>query len=155
MEAEDFKDKMENLKKPHVEIDPPAEIKLAILNAKRSATLGIWLVILPYVFLACMVMKYELNLNFGFLDAFSNLVGKLDESPILWWIQPLILFVLPTAGIILNALAIMHVSIDRIAKSITVTIKLKWLNLVIIGVSAAIICFFLLYLIGENLHHPI
>lgn len=154
MEAQDFEKKMENLKKPDVEIKPPVELKLAILNAKRSATVGVWLVILPYLFLACMVMKYELNLNFGFLNTFSRIVGKVDGSPVLWWIQPVVLFVLPAAGIVINTLAILHVAFDRMARSLIVTVKLKWLNLIILGVSAAIIAFFLLYLIAENLRPP-
>ena len=152
MKQEEFEKKLNELKAPSAEhIKPPMELKLAIVNAQRSATIGIWFIVVPYIFLAVMLLKYELDVNLGFLNAFAQAVGFIDGNPFLWWIQPLVLFGLPILGIVLNVLSITHFRWEPDTYSLTVTVKLRWFNVVVLFVSALIVTAFLLYLIGENL----
>jgi lantibiotic transport system permease protein len=153
MKPDEFKNKMENLKTPAAEnIKPPAEIKLAIMNARRSAGIGFWFVVVPYLFFILMLLKYELNINLGVLDAFGRLVGRIDGDPFLWWIQPVVLIVLPATGIVLNVLSITHFSWDTEKSSIVLTVKLRWVNILVLLFSVFIIGLLLLYLIVENFH---
>ena len=142
---------MDELKIPSAgSVKPPLEIKLAIVNAQRSAVIGVWFVIIPYLFFACMVMKYELQVNLGLLDLFAETIQTIDNNPALWWLQPVFLIGLPSVGIVLNILSITHFKWDTFTSSITVTLKLRWYNLIVLFFSGLILCAFLLYLIGEN-----
>ena len=154
MNSEDFEKKMEDLKKPGTDqVKEPIEIKLAILNAERSAAIGVWFVVVPCFFIACIAMKYLFHFNMGFLDTFEETMAELDRNPGTWWIQPVLLMGLPIVSIILNALSIMHFRWERLTRSLLITIKIRWFNLIILAVSAAIVMTFLLYLIVENIHH--
>lgn len=148
MKPEGFEEKMGNLNTPKAEAKPPVELKLAILNAQRSATMGIWFIVVPCFFLACVVMKYFFHINLGLLDTFEKTILAIDKNPATWWIQPVLLLGLPVVGIILNALAITHFYYSN--NTLTVTLKLKWLNLIIIGICLAIVLTFLGYLFVEN-----
>jgi lantibiotic transport system permease protein len=151
MKREDFEKKMEGLKKPELpDVKPPHEIKLALVNAQRSATIGIWFVIVPYFFLACMVLKYEMQVSFGLLDLIAKTARIIDQNESTWWIQPVFLILLPVAGIILNILSITHFFWDAENKLITVTVKVRWINLIVLFMSVLIIVGFLLYVISEN-----
>jgi len=153
MSPDEFEKRMENLKGPSTEnIRPPMEIKLAIVNARRSARMGVWFVVIPYLFFTLMVLKHELNINLGLLDAFATIVGRMDGDPFLWWIQPVVLIVLPATGIVLNVLSITHFIWDAEKSSIVLTIKLRWLNILVLTLSLFIIGLLLLYLIVENFH---
>ena len=82
MTPEDFEKKMEDLKTPRASgVKEPVEIKLAILNAQRSAAMGIWFVVVPCFFIACVFMKYIFHLNLGLLDTFEETISALDRNP--------------------------------------------------------------------------
>jgi lantibiotic transport system permease protein len=148
---EDFEKSMEGLKKPSLShVQPPYEIKLAVVNSQRSAAIGIWFVIVPYFFLACMLLKYQLQVNLGLLDLITQAIERIDKNSATWWLQPLLLIILPVAGIVVNILSITHFFWDATHKLITVTIKIRWINLIVLFFSVLILTAFLLYLIGEN-----
>jgi hypothetical protein len=157
MTPEEFERKMEDLKSPSAEnVKPPVEIKLAIVNAQQSANIGLWFVAVPYVFIILMVLKYELDVNLGIVDAFSRAVGKIDGNPWLWWLQPFFLIILPATGIVLNILSITHFVHDRNNSTLTMTIKFRWLNIVVLVLSLFVVGLLALYLIVENFlpsHH--
>lgn len=153
MDPDELKNKLENLKTPEIEPRPPEELKMTILNAKRSATLGVWFVLIPLYFLGGVLMKYIFHVNLGLIDATEELMASLDRSMALKWVAPLLLMGLPLAAVALNILAIVHFGFDRERRLFSVTVKLRWLNIVILAVSAGIIGIFLLYLITENCNH--
>ena len=152
---DNFEKQMEELKTPNVNPDPPIELKLAIVNADRSATLGLWFIIAPYFFVGCMLLKYEINVNLGLLDTITNFFHRLDKNPATWWLQPVLLIGLPITGIILNILSITHFKWEKISSLLTVSVKLKWYNVLVLLATLAIIAVLLLYLIMENFQvHP-
>ena len=56
-DQEEFLKRMENLKVPDVNPSQHQDmVKMAIMNAGRSAALGLWLVIVPCYFLLCVFM---------------------------------------------------------------------------------------------------
>ena len=151
MNPENFEQKMESLQKPDVSgVQPPGELKLMIVNAQRSAAIGVWFVAVPCFFLACVVMKYIFRLNLGLLDTFEEMMAAIDKNPNTWWIQPVLLMGLPLISIMLNALAILHFKWGADRQSLIITLKFKWLNILVLAVSLAVVKIFILYLLTEN-----
>ena len=109
MEKNDFIKKMENLKKPEVNADASRrQIKLTIMNARKSASWGIWFLLIPVFFFACVAVKELLGWNWGIADNFTNWMAKLDRQVSTKWFTPVFLVLLPAAGAVINLLAIMH-----------------------------------------------
>ena len=134
-------------------VKEPAEIKVAILNAQRSAVMGVWFVVVPCFFIACVFMKYIFHLQLGLLDTFEEMIYALDKNPETWWIQPVLLVGLPIVSIAVNALSILHFKWDRVTRSFLITLKVRWMNIIILAISSGIVMIFLLYLITENFQH--
>ena len=142
------------MKTPQVSgVKEPFEIKLAILNAERSAAMGVWFVVVPCFFIACIIMKYLFHLHWGLLDTFEEMISSLDNNPGTWWIQPVLLVGLPIVSIIVNTLSIMHFKWDCVTRSFLITLKIRWTNIIILLISSGIVMIFLLYLITENFQH--
>jgi hypothetical protein len=154
MKPSDFEKKMENLVTPRAEdVKPPVEIKLTVVNASRSAAIGIWFIAIPGYFLFCVFMKYYFHVNLGIFDTMVELMSDLDKHPLMKFLSPILLVGLPVTGIILNALAITHFSFDRISGILHISIKLRWINLAVLVVSLGLVAVFMLYVIVENIHH--
>src|SRR5258705_4844598 len=109
MEEKDFFEKMENLKKPEVQAAASQkQIKLALLNAKRSAAWGIWFLIIPIFFFACVAIKYLLHWNWGLAINFLDWMANIDRSTELPIVSIVLFIILPGIGAAVNLLAVMH-----------------------------------------------
>lgn len=157
-DKDEFLKKMENLKVP--EIDPgehPKMVKMAIMNAERSAALGVWLIVVPCYFLFCVCMYYFFHLKLNWFASMFNLMASLDKNPYLRFLSPILLVILPIVNIIINALSIMHVQYTKMGpeqgklREFSITIKVKIWNILLILVSLAIVFTFIAYIITENI----
>lgn len=154
MDEKEFIDKMDNLKKPGFENSSPNNsLRLAIVSSKRSAAIGIWFLVVPLYFLLMVFMKYYFNVNLHVIDIFEDFISSLDRSPTTKLITPLFFVGLPIIGIAINLLSIMFFEYDKKQKRINISIKLKWLNILILLASLGIVSIFTLYLVTENLNH--
>jgi lantibiotic transport system permease protein len=154
MNPEHFEKKMENLTLPKADgVNPPVEIKLTIVNAQRSAALGIWFIAIPCYLLFCVFMKYYFHINLGLFDAMIGLMSDLDKNPVMKFLTPVLVVGLPLAGVVLNALAITHFSYTASTKTVQISIKLRWINLAVLVISLVLVSLFILYVIVENIHH--
>ena len=151
MKPDEFKQHMENLKKPEGTITPPPHLRLTILNARASATFGIWVILIPALFLIFVLLKYYLRIDSTFLTSIEDFITRIDRSPATWFLQPILLLALPAVSIIINLLAITHVSWERQAKVLTLSMKLRLINILILVASTVIVACFVLYLLVENL----
>lgn len=154
----EFVKKMENLKVP--EINPglhPGIVKMTIMNAQRSAALGVWLIVVPCYFLLCVLMYYYFHIKAGWFGSMFTLIAGLENVRGIDFFAPIIFLVLPVVCIIINALAITHVSIRRIdpnrstVRELNITVKLKLLNIVLILISIAILLAFLSFAMTESI----
>ena len=154
MNPEEFEKKMSEMKTPGADsIKQPLEIKLAILNAQHSAALGVWFIVVPCFFIACVFMKYMIHVRLGLLDTFEEMISTLDKNPRTWWIQPVLLVGLPIVSIVINTLSITHFKWDSHTRSFLITLKVRWVNIIILVISAGIVSLFLFYLVTENFQH--
>ena len=154
MEKNDLLNKMDNMKKPGFEsIEPDKRLLVAIVNSKKSAAIGMWLLVVPCFFLFMMLLKYFFNINLHVIDIFEDFIASLDKLPVTKFIAPLFFVGLPIAGIILNLLSIMFFDYNKKQKRINISIKVKPLNILIVIFSIAVLSVFATYLITENLRH--
>ena len=151
MEENDFLKRMENLKKPDVQAEASRrQIKLALMSAKKSAAWGVWLLIVPVFFLTCVVVKELFHWKIGIADRFIEWMAGLGKETVTEWVSPVLFVLLPALCVVANLLAIMHFVYDKATKELIVTIKLKWLNLLLALLGLAILGIVLLYGISEN-----
>jgi len=157
-DEEEFLKQMENLQVP--EIDPrqhPEMVKMAIMNAERSAALGVWLIVVPCYFLFCVFMYYFFHINAGWFGSMFKLMESLEKTPYIDFLGPLILVVMPIVCIVINALAITHVRVQKHGpqqskvREFTITIKIKIWNILLILLSLAVVCIFIAYVMTENI----
>jgi hypothetical protein len=151
MEEKDFLNKMENLKKPEVNAEASRQqIKLVLMNTKKSATWGIWFLVIPVFFFSCVAIKYLLHWNWGMAGSFLDWMADVDRSMSFPIVSILLFIVLPGIGAIVNLLSVMHFMYDKIKKELIVTIKVKWINIILAVISICIIAVVLLYAVSEN-----
>jgi hypothetical protein len=154
MEEKDFRNQMENLKKPDVQATASQhQLRLALLNTKKTAWWGIWILVIPVFFISCNAIKELFGWSLGISDSFIEWMAKLDQQKSTGWITPVLFVLLPGISAIVNLLAIMHFTYDKMVNQLIVTIKLRWLNIILALVSVAVVAFVLFYAITENAHH--
>ena len=123
------------------------QLRLTILNTRRSAIWGTVLMFLPVYFVLAMILKYNLGigfltppidylLNFGFFESISPLI----------FIGGLLL------AILFNLFAVLHFgySHDKSEFTINITIKKKMYNLIVLGISGLFFFIIMLYGFMEN-----
>jgi len=154
----DFLKKMENLKIPEaIPGEHPRMVKMAIMNAQRSAALGVWLIIVPCYFLLCVLMYYYFHIKAGWFGSMFTLIAGLEDVRGIDFFAPIMFLVLPVICIIINVLGITHVSFQRIdpnrskVRELNITVKLKLLNIVLILISIAILLVFLSFAMTESI----
>jgi len=154
MEEKDFMNQMENLKKPEVQASASQrQIRLALLSTKKTAWWGLWILVIPVFFFCCVAIKYLFGWNWGLSNNFIEWMAKLDQQKSTSWLTPVLFVLLPGISAILNLLAIMHFTYEKMANEIMVTIKLRWLNIILALISMAVVALVLFYAITENAHH--
>lgn len=151
MAKNDFLKKMEELKKPDVVADASRrQVKLTIMNAKKSAFWGIWFLIVPLLFFVSIAIKELLHLDWGLSTGLIEKMAELDRNSATKWLTPVLFVLLPAACALANLLAIMHFSYDKLTRELLVAIKIKWLNIALAVISIAFVGMVLLYGIIET-----
>jgi len=157
-DKDEFLKQMENLQVPDINPhDHPQLVKMAIMNAGRSAALGVWLIMVPCYFLFCVFMYYYFHANISWFEAMFRLVVSLDNNKYIDFLAPIILIVLPIIAIIINALAITHVGYQRLGpdhgkvSEFIITVKIKPLNILLILISLVIIGLFIGFAMTESI----
>ena len=146
---------MENMSQPSVDITRHRQqFKLTLLNTRKSATFGILLLIIPFLFLSGVILKHYMGVNFGLFTSVYEWIGDMDQrygdrSVLNWLIRALLIFG-PAIAVVLNLLAVTHISLNRQHQEILFAFKLKWLNWLIIGACSLVLLIFLIYAIAEN-----
>ena len=147
---------MENLEQPTVEVGQHMkEFRLTLLNIKKPALVGVILLFLPGLFLSGVVLKHYLQIDFGIFTSVYEWINSMDQQygdgSILNWVIRAALTLGPLIAIVINLLSILHFRIEKAQKEIILSFKLKWINWLVILVSAAIFMVFFLYLLVENI----
>ena len=146
MEENDFGKTLENLKKPSAMLsEHQRRLRLTYVNAKKSAWWGILLILftVAITFISFGVM-FPPDSQFGpFFHAISNSEIFGIPLPVLIFLGGLL------SALVLNLLSIIHIGLERNPSEIglTVIVKKKYWNIVIILTIFAIVGFILINLL--------
>ncbi len=149
---DEFEKKLQSMHKP--EVHSPAhqvQLKITLLNAKRSARLGVVLVIVPCLFLTGIFLTHFLHLHFTAFNEVENWMARKDNNVFIKALIPMLLIGGPLMALALNLLSILHFELKKEVRELIVTIKLKWLNIIVSLICFLILFCFFLYGVAENL----
>lgn len=155
MNNQEFEKKMENLSAPSIRSESTKQIlKITLLNARKTANVGLLLLILPFIFVFGNIFKYELGIELGFITSFLDWLMSLDQSPVINWIIRFFILGAPAIAALANLLAITHFFYEKESNQFIISVKLKWINIAVILFCSLIVFVLLGYLIVENVNHP-
>ena len=145
MENEEFSQKLQKMHKPQIEsATHQLQLKITLLNAKRSAGIGVILIIIPCLFLAAVLMKYFMHINLPSFSALEEWMADKNHNVLIKMLIPLLLIGAPFTALIFNLLAILHFNFEKKVNELIITVKLKWLNIIISLICMLILFCFLL-----------
>lgn len=121
-----------------------------LLNTRRSAILGLLLLVLPFLFVLGNLIEYVLKLNAGIIRKVIDLFIFFDQYPGLWFLGPLLLMGGPLLAVLLNLFSILHVHYEKKSNEVIFSLKVKWLNIMVLLVCVLIVGTLFLYLVVEN-----
>src|ERR1700693_6140905 len=152
MENEEFSQKLQKMHKPQIESAiHQLQLKITLLNAKRSAGIGVILVIIPCLFLLAVLIKYFLHINLPSFSAVEEWMADKNHNVFIKMLIPLLFIGVPFIALIFNLLAILHFNFEKKVKELIITVKLKWINIILSLICLLILFCFFLYAVGENL----
>lgn len=153
MKKEDLIKKLQEMDKPNVVNEQHrTELKMTLLNASKSAKAGVVLVVFPLIFLAGVFLKYLLHIPLTSFTRLEDWIAEKDKTSFYRFLIPFLLVGTPLLGLALNLLAILHVQLKKNAGELIITLKLRWVNIMIAIVCSIILFVFLCYAIGENVN---
>ena len=104
---------------------------------------------LPCLFLFGVILKYGFGVGGHLFSALEEKMADIDRS-FFRFVPPLLLVGGPLIALALNLLAILHFHMDPFRRELQVTVKLKIINLLIIGICFLILGTVFMYLVAEN-----
>ena len=135
-----FENKMENLNTPNADFVKHQEIlKIGMMNARKSARIGIIFILIPMLLVVLAYMKIKLLIHWDFFNNLHLFVSKQNQISFLSWISHIIILGLPILAIIINLLAISHFYIDKKNKELLITIRYRLNNLIVLIISTVLI----------------
>jgi len=143
-----FEKSMENLNTPNTDFVKHQEImKIGMVNAKRSARIGIIFILIPMVLVILAYVKIKLLIHFDFFTKLQQFVSDQNQSSVLSWVSHIILIGLPVLAIIINLLAITHFYIDKRNKELIITVRYRLKNLIVLLISAVLLVTVFMYVL--------
>lgn len=152
MNDQEFSQKMKDMDKPNPLLPKHEQkLRIAYMDAKKSAWWGLLLIILPTLFVGYNVSKYVIGLSFlpDVNTFFPTRIGDIILNTVL----PFVFLGGGLAAVILNLLAVLHVesSHTRHAWNVTVSVRKEKWNLIILSIITAVLSILVLYALVENL----
>ena len=150
MDEEKLIKKLESIERPDLSsATHQRQLKLVLVSAKRSSWIGILLVTLPCLFIFGVILKYGFGAGGHLFSTLEEKMADIDRS-FFRFVPPLLLVGGPLIALALNLLAILHFHMDPFRRELQVTVKLKIINLLIIGICLSILATIFMYLVAEN-----
>ena len=146
-----FEDKMENLSTPNTGFVKHQEIlKIGMMNARKSARIGIVFILIPMVLIVIGYLKIRLLIQWDFFNRLYQFVSNQHQSGVFSWVSHIILIGLPLLAILINLLAITHFYIDKQNKELIVTVRYRLKNLTILLLSTVLLVIVFMYVLLLN-----
>ena len=150
MDEEKLIKKLEGIERPELSsATHRRQLKLALVSAERSSWIGILLVSLPCLFIFGVILKYGFGVGSHLFSALEEQMAAIDRS-FFRFVPPLLLVGGPLIALALNLLAILHFHVEPSRRELQVMVKLKIINLLIIGICLLILTTVFMYVVAEN-----
>jgi len=151
MTDEKLSDYLKDIPKP---APPPAKgqemLRLTLMNARRSSVVGAILIILPGALILLFFLQNTLHLFPGLTRWLAG-AGTLLPLPARAIVAFLFLVGFPFVAVILNLLAITWFRYDRTRKELNITLRMRWVNVVIAVAGSALAAFYVLHLLADTI----
>jgi hypothetical protein len=150
MNEKELTKQLEGMERPDVSSSlHQKQLKLVLLSARRSSWIGVVLIVAPCLFMFGVILKYGFRVDIPVFTALEETMATIDQT-FLRFVPPLILVGGPLVGLAVNLLAVMNFQFDRPGRELQMTVKLKSVNLVVIGVCLFILAMIFMYVVVEN-----
>ena len=145
-----FENKMENLTPPDTGFVKHQEVlKIGLLNARKSAKIGIIFILVPIVLIVTVYAKFMLLSQWDFFTNFEMFVSQQNQTGLLNWVH-IIFIAFPILAVIINLLAITHFYINKHTKELIISIRYQFKNTIVLLISAVMILGVFVYVLLMN-----
>jgi len=140
---------LENIDVPEVKpLHHQQQLKLTILNAKKSATISLWLLVVPFIVLFGGLMQSAFHVM---LPPWSWLVKYSPLMPL--WLRLAIfvsvVIVLPLIAVFINVLGILWFKYDKAEHVLQIAVRMHRTNIIIITIAGILALLFIGHTITE------
>ena len=151
MHEDTMQKKLESMEAPAVELPRQQyQLRMTFVSAKKAAWWSVALIILPAVFVGYNVLKYIVGLSF--LPDFDAIFSTEKSFALFNALSPVVFLGGGLLVIILNLLAILHISFENLAKEVSIRISVKkrgW-NIALLTIAVLTLVALLSYVVLEN-----
>lgn len=125
-------------------------LKVALMNARRSSLIGAILIILPGALIGLFLLQNSLHVLPGVTRWLAG-AGTFLPLPARAVVAFGFLVGFPVLAVILNLLAITWYRYDRVRRELTVTVRMRWINVLIVIAGSALASFYVLHLLADTI----
>ena len=134
---------LENIDVPEVTpLYHQQQLKLTILNAKKSATISLWLLIVPFVVLFGGFMQSAFHIM---LPPWSWLVKYSPLMPL--WLRlgifVSVVIIIPLIAVFINVLGVLWFKYDKAEHVLQIAVRMRRTNVIIITIAAILALLFI------------
>lgn len=144
-----FEQQLENLNVRDADTLPhQRELKLTILKTKKSATISLWLLILPLIILLGAIVQHAFHIM---LPPWSWLVKYSPLMPV--WLRlsvfAIILIIIPLIAALVNISGILWFKYNKAEHVLHIAVRMRRMNIIIIAVAGLLALLFVGHTIAE------
>lgn len=151
MDESDLSKRLRAIEKPAVSAESvKSQLRLTLVSARTSSTVGVVLVVVPALFIAGVVLYYGLRVPVPGFRTVEGILTRLDAQRGAPWVAPLVLVVAPLVAFVLNVLAVLHAELDRARRELRLFIRLRPVNLAIAVIALAIVAIVLVHGLADR-----
>lgn len=125
-------------------------LKVTLLSARRSSRIGTVLIALPGTVIFLFFLQNTLHL----FPAWTRwLAGTGTFLPLPWRAILVFIFLVgfPFVAVAINLLSISWFRYDHFRRELSITVRLRWPNLLIVIIGGALAAFYVLHLLADTL----
>lgn len=139
---------LENMDVPKVNPLHQQQLKLTILNAKKSATISLWLLIIPFILLLGDIIQFAFHIM---LPPWSWLAKYSPLMP-LWLrltISISIIIIIPLIVVLINILGVLWFKYDKTEHVLQIAVRMRRTNIIFIVIAGILALLFISHAITE------
>jgi hypothetical protein len=153
MNKDDLEKKMELLSKPEFPGSQHRDrLKMAVIGSKRSAKTSLWLLLIPFMFLAGAALQSAFRLSvppWSWLQHY----GHFWPTWLRMTVFVVVLIVIPLIVVLINFLSIIWLQYDSKTGILHFSVKVKGLNMLLMIIGGLLAFLFIMHTISEWFIH--